>query len=88
MSGLYFCAGCSHGLIVTSHTRIALQIAKNAPIAVRAAKEAVKRGMEEVSMHDALEVERECYARTLPTKDRQEGLAAFREGRDPHYEGH
>jgi methylglutaconyl-CoA hydratase len=36
---------------------------------------------------DALEVERECYARTLPTKDRLEGLAAFREGRPPDYKG-
>ena len=68
--------------------RLALQIAKNAPIAVRAAKEAVCRGLQASSMEKALEVERECYARTLPTKDRLEGLAAFREGRSPDYKGH
>ena len=39
-------------------------------------------------MGKALEVERECYARTLPTKDRLEGLAAFRDGRTPEYNGH
>lgn len=39
-------------------------------------------------MGKALEVERECYARTLPTKDRLEGLAAFRDGRSPEYKGH
>jgi enoyl-CoA hydratase/carnithine racemase len=67
--------------------RLALQIAQNAPIAVRAAKEAVKRGMIAPTMLDALEVERDCYARTLPTEDRLEGLAAFREGRLPIYKG-
>jgi methylglutaconyl-CoA hydratase len=67
--------------------RLSYQIAKNAPIAIRAAKEAVKRGMETDSMVTALEIERECYAQTLPTKDRLEGLAAFREGREPDYKG-
>lgn len=67
--------------------RLALKIAQNAPIAVRAAKEAVKRGMIAPTMLEALEVERDCYARTLPTEDRLEGLAAFREGRPPVYKG-
>jgi len=68
--------------------RLAHKICQNAPVAVRAAKEAVKRGMAEPTIRHALNIERECYARTLPTKDRLEGLAAFREGRKPNYKGH
>lgn len=67
--------------------RLAWEIAKNGPIAIRSAKEAVDTGMEALTMEDALEIERECYQRVLPTQDRLEGLAAFREGRVPSYKG-
>ena len=69
---------------------LAFDIARNSgPVAVRAAKEAVDDGMKEVDMDVALNVvERRCYAQTLPTKDRLEGLAAFKEGRRPIYKGH
>mmetsp|Transcript_9255 Transcript_9255/g.14234 ORF Transcript_9255/g.14234 Transcript_9255/m.14234 type:complete len:286 (-) Transcript_9255:1974-2831(-) len=76
------------GLAYTKALELAQKICQNAPIAVRAAKEAVKRGMLESTLQHALEIERECYARTLPTKDRLEGLVAFREGRKPRYKGH
>jgi enoyl-CoA hydratase/carnithine racemase len=66
---------------------LAWQISKSGPIALRAAKEAMQRGMELSNMNSALQVERECYERTLPTKDRLEGLAAFQEGRIPKYTG-
>jgi enoyl-CoA hydratase/carnithine racemase len=65
---------------------IAEGIAGNAPIAVRAAKEAVLRGLE-LPLDDALRLETELYERTLGTKDRLEGLAAFRERRPPRYTG-
>lgn len=73
---------------------IAWKIAQNGPIAIQAAKQAVDHGMmsassskEMTSMQVALEIERQCYARTLTTKDRLEGLAAFKEGRKPSYRG-
>ena len=63
------------------------QIAKNGPIAIQASKEAIMKGLECPTMIEALEIERQCYAKTLPTKDRLEGLAAFKEGRPPKYKG-
>jgi len=65
---------------------IAETIAANAPVAVRAAKEAVLRGMD-LPLEDALRLESELYERTLVTEDRLEGLAAFRERRRPDYKG-
>ena len=68
---------------------IAWQIAtKSGPIAIRASKQAIEQGLWATSsMEQALEIERECYAKVIPTKDRLEGLAAFKEKRRPHYTG-
>lgn len=66
---------------------LAWTMAKNGPVAIRAAKEAIQRGMFADTMQQALDIERECYARVLPTEDRLEGLAAFQEGRTPQYKG-
>jgi enoyl-CoA hydratase len=65
---------------------IAARIAENAPLAVRAAKEAVRRGSE-IPLAEALLLETELYERIIETKDRLEGLAAFREKRKPVYRG-
>ncbi|MGH2829806.1 MAG: enoyl-CoA hydratase-related protein [Actinomycetota bacterium] len=67
-------------------TAIAERIAANAPIAVRAAKEAAWRGLE-LPLDDGLALETSLYERCLGTKDRIEGLAAFREKRPPVYTG-
>lgn len=65
---------------------LAQAIAQNGPIAIRAAKEAMDGGIEK-DIGDALQLERQCYAKVLPTKDRLEGLAAFQQGRRPTYSG-
>jgi methylglutaconyl-CoA hydratase len=67
---------------------MAWQIARNGPVAIQAAKWAIDQGMQVGSMQEALEIERLAYARVLPTEDRLEGLAAFREGRPPEYKGY
>ncbi len=67
---------------------MAWQIAANGPIAIQASKEAVDQGLTATTIEEALEIERQCYGRTLLTKDRLEGLAAFAEGRKPDYNGH
>jgi methylglutaconyl-CoA hydratase len=39
------------------------------------------------SLDHGLKVEELCYAQVIPTKDRLEGLAAFKEKRTPNYIG-
>lgn len=56
-------------------------------MAVRAAKAAVTEGMEAPTIADAMKIERRKYQIVIPTSDRQEGLAAFREKRMPEYKG-
>ena len=65
---------------------IARSIAGNGPIAVRAAKDAIDRGVE-LPIELALEHEASCYQRVLGTTDRLEALAAFAEKRKPAYTG-
>lgn len=66
---------------------IAKVIARNGPIGVRAAKEAINRGSEEPDLERALQIEGECYQKVVPTNDRIEGLKAFAERRVPQYRG-
>jgi enoyl-CoA hydratase len=64
----------------------AAQIAANAPLAVRQAKQAIQRGGQ-MSLADALTFEIEAYNRLVPTHDRVEGVRAFNERRKPVFEG-
>ena len=66
---------------------IAKEIASNGPLAIRAAKSAIMQGMDASSLTEAMEIERKYYQTIIPTEDRLEGLAAFREKRKPEYEG-
>jgi enoyl-CoA hydratase/carnithine racemase len=67
-------------------TAIAERIAANAPISVRQAKQSIHRGLQ-MSLADGLAFEIEAYNRTVPTRDRQEGVLAFNERRPPRFEG-
>ena len=65
---------------------LAETIAQNGPVAIRAAKRAIDRGVE-MDLANGLVFESTCYDLTIPTEDRREGLAAFREKRKPNYKG-
>ncbi|XP_072372926.1 methylglutaconyl-CoA hydratase, mitochondrial isoform X1 [Scyliorhinus torazame] len=65
---------------------LAKEFIPQGPIAVRLAKLAINRGME-VDLKTGLAIEEACYAQVIPTKDRIEGLNAFKEKRLPRYTG-
>jgi len=58
-----------------------------APLSVQAAKSAIQRGYGK-TIDEGFNIERECYDTALFSDDRNEGLAAFAEGRPPRYQGH
>ncbi|TGL23892.1 enoyl-CoA hydratase [Leptospira yanagawae] len=69
-----------------SSLALASEISESAPIAVSAAKKAIRQGFQ-LSMESALKWEQLCYSETLTTKDRLEALQAFAEKRKPHFKG-
>jgi enoyl-CoA hydratase len=62
------------------------ELAGCAPVSLMSAKSAIQRGYG-MPLAEALAIERECYEVTLFSEDRDEGLAAFAEGRPPKYLG-
>jgi enoyl-CoA hydratase/carnithine racemase len=67
-------------------TALATQIAEGAPIAMGLAKTAIREGLD-ATLEEGLAIERREYEKTLGTKDRLEGLAAFAQKRKPLYRG-
>lgn len=62
------------------------ELAACAPLSLMTAKSAIERGYGK-PLTEALQMERECYDVTLHSEDRDEGLAAFAEGRAPRFKG-
>jgi enoyl-CoA hydratase/carnithine racemase len=65
---------------------MAAEICETGPIAIEQAKYAINHGLE-TDLHTGLAIESNAYWVTIPTQDRLEGLAAFREKRKPVYKG-
>ncbi|MEW9672127.1 enoyl-CoA hydratase [Ammoniphilus sp. 3BR4] len=72
--------------LISKALDLANQIARNAPIAVTQAKFAIEKGLE-VDLNTGLAIEQNAYEIIIPTKDRLEGLQAFKERRIPVYKG-
>ncbi len=66
--------------------KMAAMICEAGPIAIEQAKYAINYGLE-TDLHTGLGIESNAYWVTIPTEDRLEGLAAFREKRKPVYKG-
>ena len=60
--------------------KLAETIARNAPIAVRACKEAIDRGLE-LPMDEAIALEERLFGGCFETEDQKEGMTAFLEKR-------
>ena len=65
---------------------MAEMILDNGPIAITQAKYVINRGLE-MPIEKALHIESEGYEVCIPTKDRVEALAAFKEKRKPEFKG-
>ena len=65
---------------------MATEIVKGAPLALKAARKAIKIGAG-IALHEGLAIEEACYDQIIPTQDRTEGLKAFIEKRKPVYKG-
>ncbi|XP_034977480.2 enoyl-CoA hydratase domain-containing protein 2, mitochondrial isoform X2 [Zootoca vivipara] len=65
---------------------LAGEIVPRAPIAVKMGKVAINKGSE-VDIASGMAIERMCYAQNIPTRDREEGMAAFIEKRPPKFIG-
>jgi len=74
------------GDAVGEAVRLAAQCAEGAPIALEMALRAIDQGAQAAFEH-GLEIERDAYLVTLATKDRDEGIAAFKEKRKPIFRG-
>lgn len=72
--------------VLTSALELANEIAQNAPIALAQAKHAIDFGME-TDLQTGLAIESNAYQVIIPTKDRLEGLEAFKEKRKPNFRG-
>lgn len=77
---------CRGEELLETAERTAAEIAENAPLAVRAAKRLVNRGVE-MSLDVALAAEQDALSALFRTRDGAEGVAAFIEKRRPRFAG-
>ncbi len=77
---------CEKDELIPEAMKMAAMICETGPIAIEQAKYAINYGLE-TDLHTGLAIESNAYWVTIPTEDRLEGLAAFREKRKPVYKG-
>jgi enoyl-CoA hydratase/carnithine racemase len=77
---------CEPPELIGEARKMAAMICETGPIAIEQAKYAINYGME-TDLHTGLAIESNAYWVCIPTEDRLEGLAAFREKRKPIYKG-
>jgi len=66
--------------------RLAADLARRGPLALRLAKEAVVRALD-LPLDDGIRLEHDLYVLLQTTADRAEGIAAFRARRRPRFQG-
>ncbi len=76
----------SKGKALEKAIEMAEMILNNGPVAITQAKYVINRGLE-LPIEEALHIESDGYEICIPTKDRVEALAAFKEKRKPEFQG-
>jgi len=71
-------------IVVDEAVKLGEKIAKNSPLIVLMAKEAVNRSYE-LSLQEGLNFERRLFHTSFATNDRREGMTAFSEKRKPNW---
>lgn len=77
---------CHPETLLDECMEMAGMICETGPVAIEQAKYAINNGYE-TDINTGLAIESNAYWVTIPTEDRLEGLAAFREKRKPVYKG-
>jgi enoyl-CoA hydratase/carnithine racemase len=77
---------CEPNDLMNACKKMAGMICETGPMAIEQAKYAINFGME-TDIHTGLAIESNAYWVCIPTEDRLEGLAAFKEKRKPIYKG-
>ncbi len=77
---------CEPDQLLVEAGKMAAMILETGPIAIEQAKYAINYGLE-TDLTTGLAIESNAYWVCIPTQDRLEGLAAFREKRKPVYKG-
>ena len=77
---------CEPDQLLSEAGKMAAMICETGPIAIEQAKYAINYGLE-TDLSTGLAIESNAYWVCIPTQDRLEGLAAFREKRKPVYKG-
>ena len=77
---------CDQKDLLDECKKMAAMICEAGPVAIEQAKYAINRGLE-TDIHTGLAIESNADWVCIPTKDRLEGLAAFKEKRKPNYIG-
>jgi len=77
---------CAPESLLDECRAMAAMICETGPVAIQQAKYAINQGIE-TDLQTGLAIESNAYWLTIPTEDRLEGLAAFREKRKPVYKG-
>lgn len=77
---------CSQSELLQECHHMAAMICESGPLAVEQAKYAIDNGLE-TDLTTGLAIESNAYWLLIPTEDRLEGLAAFKEKRKPAFKG-
>ena len=77
---------CEQQELLAECRKMAAMICETGPFAIEQAKYAINYGLE-TDIHTGLAIESNAYWVCIPTEDRLEGLAAFKEKRKPVYKG-